>query len=106
MYSIREEEKDLYELFMTKVACCIMREGEKNILALGAPTQEELVAAYKELGMATGQVTLDKVIELTIDMPQDQVIRFMAEMASSVVVKMMNEKPSFRQKIKFLSNIL
>ena len=84
----------------------MMREGIKNVSALGEDQLEKLKNTYKEIGMASGQVLLDKVIEMTKDMDRDQILRFMSEMAASIAIKRMNTDPEFRMRIKFLMSIL
>jgi hypothetical protein len=106
MYSIRQNEQSEYNSLMTIVACTIHKEAEKNLKQMNNPTDEMVAEMQKEIGIAVGQVILDKVIDMTNDMDRDKLIRFLAEATSSVAIRTMNEQSSFIDRIRFLCKIL
>lgn len=105
MYAIRKEEELEYNMFLTKIACIIHEESQKNLKDLsngGELTLERIRETYLDVGAAMGQIALDKVIEETKNMPQDKIIRFLTELSCSINIRTMRENPSLVQKIDLM----
>lgn len=57
------------------------------------------------INMAIGQVAIDKVIELSKDWPKELMIRFIANLASSQAIQMMNKQPDYIMKVAIMNMI-
>jgi hypothetical protein len=102
----KEEERD-YALLMDKVAYCGYLESGKAVKNMNlevAPT--DLRELSEAIGMAVGQIVLDKVIELTKNMDRDKLVRYFAQTAFSHTIEVMNGCPEYRKKIQVLGPFL
>jgi len=99
------EEEEEYALFMDKIATAIYLESYKHIKELHERHVDPLINT-EEIGMATGQVVLDKVIEMTKDMPKEKLLRIFTEVAISHSVNTMQRHPEYKMRIAFLNGLI
>ena len=106
MHVIRKEEEKEYALLMDKIAYCGYLESGKAVSALNKTDFDDLKPIAEAIGMAVGQVVLDKVILLTKDMDRETLVRYFAQTAFSHTVEVMNSCPEYRRKIQVIGQFL
>jgi hypothetical protein len=107
MHVIRKEEEKDYSLFVDKLAYCTYLHSGKAVKDVAMDVKpEELKGIAEAVGMAVGQVVLDKTIELTNKMDKDTIIRYLAQLAFSHTIEVMNQCPEYRMKIAVLGQFL
>ncbi len=99
----KEEEKE-YAEFMDTIATAVFTESVQNVMELNK-TNQTVENNVNEIGMAMGQVVLDKVIELTKDMDKIKMLRIFSEMAVGYSVNMMQKHPEYKMRIAILNGI-
>ena len=102
MKVINKEDIPDYGRLMESVAIVTFTESVKGLRDQNFADPK---GYHEELGMAVGQVALDKVIELTKDMDRDKLLRILAELAISNSVSMMSDDETYNRRIQFLSSL-
>jgi hypothetical protein len=100
-----QEDLSLYDDFSTKVAVAAFKCTTDKIVEL-SDANVSVKDSTVELGMAGGQVVLDRVIELTKDMDRDTLVKFLAQSTSALVVKNMNQHPHYRMMVMLVSKLM
>lgn len=100
------EEIKAYSEFMTKVSISAYRAAEGNVLEMmkANPMSNPGIASH-EIGVASGQVVYDRVIELTKDMPREVLVKMLAQLASTTCIDTMLKDEMFRNIISAYSKL-
>jgi hypothetical protein len=106
MHIVSKEEEGQYGLLMDRIAYCGFLESGKAVKDVNKVDFEDLRPLSEAIGMAVGQIVLDKVIDLTKDLDRDTLVRFFAQVAFSHTIEVMNACPEYRMKIKILGQFL
>lgn len=106
MHVLNADEEGRYGLFMDKISYCSYTESMKAVESLNVTEFDTIKPHSQAIGMAVGQVVLDKVLELTKDMEREQLIRYLTEVTFSHVVGVMNDCPEYRKKIQILGPLI
>lgn len=93
---IPKEEENEYALFSGKVAYCILINSTNSIQEL-QKANADVVSNTDQIGSAVGQIVYDKVIELTKDMPREQLVKYLAEAIFDSASGMMTLNPAYIQ---------
>jgi len=91
---IPKEEEMAYAIFSGRVAYCILSNSSNSIQELHK-TNSDVEGNTEEIGLAVGQIVYDKVIELTKDMPREQLVKYLAEAIFDSASGMMTLNPNY-----------
>lgn len=98
-------EKAQFSDFLAKITTEIILESVRSIK--DASDFKPGMKIDKEFTIAAGgvlsQVTYDKVLELTKDMPKELMVKFMSEMATSCALESVNKMPEEVKKIAVMT---
>jgi hypothetical protein len=95
------KEEDDYIRAMDAVSCTIYKSSLDNSKELyNAQGLNKVSEGSKEIGIAAGQIVLDKIIEITKDMSRDDLVRWLAQSSAHMLVSVMNNNPKYRHRIQ------